>query len=331
VRSPQRRETASDQDPAPRAAERQPGPPGDGLDQGNVLFLQRHAGNAAVAGLLRRRASVARAPLGADGATAQAVAARPYVIEPREPDLFLFAGTATPEEIALTLFGDARFTANFLFVRTPSRTMVEGVVPRAVRARPAEALAPEPLAAQRAALEDALAKDVERTISILSERSIGGGDESALAELCLRWSQRSEIPRAGGTSYFDAYLGELAGRRLTQPHWYTFTLTETSQTALEWLLKETEEKAEQVKRAIELRSSRFKGTTGYTPTGKSHQLAPGDIAGRFYWAAAAPAGAACRSGSLRRWAGRPTRSRPRGSCSGRSSARRRRTGWAWAS
>jgi hypothetical protein len=294
VRSPQHRKTARPQDrPAPHAPERQPAPPsGPGFDESSVLFLQQHAGNAAVAGLLRRpqppaarsaRAFVARQPEGAGGATAAPPAARPYVIEPNEPDLFLFAGTATAEDVALTLFGDARLTANFLFVRTPSRTMVEGVVPRAVRPRPVEALQPEPLKAMRGALDDALKTDVDRTISILSERSIGGGDESALAEMCLRWSQRSEIEKAGGTSYFDAYLGALHAQRLSQPHWYTLTFSETTHTALEWLLEETEEKSEQVKKAIELRSSKFKGTTGYTPTDKSPQLAPGDVAGRFYW------------------------------------------------
>ena len=218
---------------------------------------------------------------------------REYRVEVAEPETFLFAGSASSNEIAATLFSDARLTNNFMFVRVPFSATVEGVRARGVQARPAAALSPGPSSVLHWALGKALDADVARTISLLSEGAIGDADEWALAELCLRWAQRSEIPAATGGHWFDKYLQALADKTLVQPHWYSLTLSETRHSGLEWLLIETEEKAEQVKKSIELRSSAYKGTTGYTVTdggspegvsgGDAPALARGDIAGRFYW------------------------------------------------
>jgi hypothetical protein len=208
---------------------------------------------------------------------------RAFIIERSEPDVFLFAGTATREQIAATLFGDARLISRLMFVSTSMSKSVDGVIAQGVRPTAPEALTAGALSSLHAALEDAIAVDVQSTVSLLSERSIGESDESALVELCLRWSQRSDIPTPDGGNYFDAYLGALAVRRLSQAHWYTLALTETTRTALEWLIIETGEKSEQVKKAIELRSVAYKGTTGYTVTDVSPLLARGDVVGRFYY------------------------------------------------
>ena len=225
-----------------------------------------------------RQAQAGGATLHRDGE----VLTRTYLIEASEPEVFLFAGTATREQIAATLYGDPGMVLSIQFVPTAQAKSVDGVVAQGARPKAPGALTAGALASLRWALDTALASDVERTISILSERSIGASDEASLAELTLRWSQRSDVTAPGGTSYFDAYLAALDRRRLSQPHWYTLGIAETTKSALEWLFIEADGSAEQIRKAIELRSTAYKGTTGYTVTDRTPELQTGDIVGRFH-------------------------------------------------
>ncbi|WP_221653583.1 eCIS core domain-containing protein [Actinotalea ferrariae] len=212
-----------------------------------------------------------------------AAVTRTYLVEAAEPEVFLFAGTASREEVGATLYGDAADAHQVQFVPTRSSKVVDGVMAQGARPRSPGALTADALASLRWALDTALPVDVDRTLSILGEASIDGSDEAALTELALRWSQRSDVATAAGGSYFDAYLGALDRRRLSQPHWYTLGGTETTRSALQWLLIETEQHSEQIRKAIELRSTAFTGTTGYTVTDRAPVLGTGDIIGRYYW------------------------------------------------
>jgi hypothetical protein len=226
-----------------------------------------------------RQAPAAPARLHRDGTAVK----RTYMIEASEPEVFLFAGTATKEQISSTLYGDPELGFNLRYVPTQQQKLVDGVTAQGTRPKNPAALTTDCQASLRSMLDIALTKDIDQTISLLSERSIGSGDEASLAELTLRWSQRSDIPTTGGGSYFDAYLGALNRRQLIQPHWYTLGQTETTKTALQWLLAESGSSSEQIEKAIELRSSAFRGTTGYTVTDRTPELQTGDFVGRFYW------------------------------------------------
>ena len=202
-----------------------------------------------------------------------------YRIETAEPEVFLFAGTGTREQLSATLYGTPDKTGDVIFAPTPQGVSVDGVVAQGARPRTPAALTAPALEALRHALDTALTADVDRTIALLSERSVSGGP---LAELTLRWSQRSDITRSSGGSYFDAYLRSLSYRTLSQPHWYTAGQTETSKTALQWLLDDTGGSSEQIRKAIELRSAEFRGTVGYTVTDQRPEFRTGDFIGRFY-------------------------------------------------
>jgi len=99
------------------------------------------------------------------------------------------------------------------------------------------------------------------TLEKLQGESIGRGDEQALAELGLRWSQRSGILDVGGESYFDRYLAPLA---MASTDWSFLG-----------------EESEKLRKAVALRSRRWK--TSYTVTDTSPRLAPGDVIGRCYF------------------------------------------------
>ncbi|WP_433305479.1 DUF4157 domain-containing protein [Actinoplanes sp. CA-030573] len=202
-----------------------------------------------------------------------------YKIEAREPEVFLFPGSASRESLANTLYGSPDRTGDVAFVPTPDGASVDGIIAQGARARTPASLLPAALESLRWALDTALKTDVERTIALLSERSVSGGP---LAELTLRWSQRSDVTTTSGGSYFDAYLRALKNRTLSQPHWYTLGQTETEKTALQWLLDEAGGAKEQIQKAIELRSAEFKGTVGYTVTDQRPEFRTGDLIGRFY-------------------------------------------------
>lgn len=194
-----------------------------------------------------------------------------------EPDLFIFPGTATREEIAEQLFDDPSLTHEFDFVQTTATTVADGVPERAVRVRSPRRLSSTSLAWLQRMCEVALEADVRWTIAKLKEAVIDDADEWALAERCLRWTQRSEVPDESGTSYFDRYLDELAGVTLVAPGLFS----DIERNALDWLLRETEGKSEQVRKAIALRSRRW--STGYTVLDARPELARGTVVGRFYW------------------------------------------------
>ena len=202
-------------------------------------------------------------------------------IDKSRPDLLLVPGDATREEIASVLFGDASATGNFAFDPTEAPPAADGTPRRRVRVVSTGLLKDAVRQELLDALEKELTDDVQWTIAKLSEAFINDQDEWELTERAMRWSQRSEVLDPKGENYFDRYLDALAAVRLKQPHWYTLTLTSTTHTALDWLLIETEEKSDQIKKVIALRSWRWQ--TGYKVVDASPVLAQGNVVGRFYW------------------------------------------------
>lgn len=190
---------------------------------------------------------------------------------------------ATRKEIAKALYGNEKMTFAFDFIDHSTLPSVEldPKKERLVQPRLPGKLIAEVTALMRPMMEGALRDDIAWTIAKLSERSIDDADSWELTRMALLWSQRSQYLDKGGVGYFDRYLQELFDRKLSQPHWYTFTLTETTKRALDWLLIETGWKSEQIKKAIALRSARYK--TGYRVTDAKPSLSRGDVIGRFYW------------------------------------------------
>jgi hypothetical protein len=195
-----------------------------------------------------------------------------FQVVPAEPDLFAVPEDATREEIANRLFGDKTQTRAFRFVPIADIPVVDGLPGKAVRVTQPDLLVPEATTVLRTALDQALEQDANWTIDKLSERIIGGSEESELAERCLRWSQRSDMKNAAGRQYFDAYLERLDARILV-------SFWGTRKTGFGWLLVEVEEKREQLRKAIELRSSY---TTQYKTTEQSSEFTKGEAIGRFY-------------------------------------------------
>jgi hypothetical protein len=114
----------------------------------------------------------------------------------------------------------------------------------------------------RRALDAQLEADVAWSRSQLSAASLNRAGAAALVERGLRWAQRSDILDGAGESYFDRYLQALGPWR--DEDWH--------------LLGEA---AEPLRKAIALRSKRFKAN--YSVTDGSPVLAPGSVVGRFYF------------------------------------------------
>lgn len=192
-----------------------------------------------------------------------------------DPALFVVPADATREDIAARLMGDEKQTNEFEFVIVDTALTIDNVRGQAIRVRDASLLVPDAMNALRAALDKQLAEDVDWTINKLKERFIDDAEELALVERALRWSQRSDIKSATGVQYFDRYLDELGSVIIKHEGLFS----DTSKTALEWLLDETEEKAERIRKAMELRSSHSTGYQLYPDT--RPQFSPGNVIGRF--------------------------------------------------
>ncbi|WP_143177390.1 hypothetical protein [Cystobacter ferrugineus] len=205
-----------------------------------------------------------------DEASAQAVVSSelapfPVQVDPARPELLWVPGYASREEIASRLFGDASAVGAFdIEPRAPPSSAVEGLHV-CVRVRHPPALVPELLATMRRALDAHLETDVAWSRSQLSAASLNRAGATALVERGLRWAQRSGILDVAGQSYFDRYLQALG------------PLRDESQRG--HLLGEA---AEPLRKAIALRSKRFKAS--YSVMEGSPVLAPGSVVGRFYFA-----------------------------------------------
>ncbi|HEY8106712.1 MAG TPA: hypothetical protein VIE46_11450, partial [Gemmatimonadales bacterium] len=180
-----------------------------------------------------------------------------YHVSAAEPEQLVLPAGIPRARIAEQLFGDA--TRQGAFDVVPSSAA--GAGEQAIRPRDFTLLVPAATQQVRAALEAALAADVTWMLAKLGQGSTSQAEQFQRAEQCLRWSQRSDIRDAGGTSYFDRYLSALTAA------------------GLERLLSEAGDSAEQLRKAIALRS-RF--NANYTVTDRT-PLAPGDVVGRFYW------------------------------------------------
>ncbi len=196
----------------------------------------------------------------------------PLQVDPRRPELLWVPGDASREEIALRLFGDASAVDAFDFEPLAVAPASEGLPRVAVSVRSPVALRPEALEAMRRALDVQLGADAAWARAKLQEKHLDESDEQALAEMGLRWSQRSGIAGSRGQSYFDHYLALLFPLD-TEPDWSALGA-----------------EAEMVQKATALRSKQWK--TSYTVRDGSPELAPGDVIGRCYFT---PGGASTRS------------------------------------
>ncbi|HYO70565.1 MAG TPA: hypothetical protein VEU33_31250 [Archangium sp.] len=205
-----------------------------------------------------------------DEADAQALlspelAPMPVQVDPARPELLWVPGYASREDIASRLFGDAAEAGAFdIEPRAPPSTAVEGLHV-CVRVRHPPALVPELRATLRRALDAQLEADVAWSRSQLSAASLNRAGAAALVERGLRWAQRSDILDEAGQSYFDRYLQALEPSRDESQRGHILG-----------------EAAEPLRKAITLRSKRFKASDSVTDG--SPVLAPGSVVGRFYFA-----------------------------------------------
>ena len=208
------------------------------------------------------------------------------IINTDEPHLFKVPGDISREGIAKKLTDNEKNIYSFDYVATDLVGTINGIPQRAVKMRDYSLLTSPNYTFMRKWMDSELDKAVKWTISKLKERSISDSDEWKLVSKCLEWSRYYKIKDANGVQYFDKYLNRLAGRNLSQPHWYTLTITETTKDALDWLLDETAEKSEQIRKAMELRSDVWTTYYDYKKTDKmpgSGMLRNGSVVGRFYW------------------------------------------------
>jgi hypothetical protein len=186
----------------------------------------------------------------------------PAQVDPARPELLWVAGYASREEMASRLFGDGAAVDAFDIEPLAAPPDAEGGPRVCVRVRHPPALVPELLTAMRGALEAQLEADVAWSRSQLSAASLDRARAAALVERGLRWAQRSDIPDGAGRSYFDRYLEALGPWRDEDWHFLG-------------------EDAEPLRKAMALRSKRFKASYGVTDG--SPVLAPGSVVGRFYF------------------------------------------------
>lgn len=181
----------------------------------------------------------------------------PWRISPDRPDLLLVPADATRAELTRALVPGATPDAVHLVSRAElAGTNLDAADVRAVRLRSPAGAPPELRAAQRLALDAALARDVQWTVDAL----VSGKDGLAVAERVLRWSQYSELADARGVSYFERYLSALDGRRIVTTRDLLVTTTRSERSAYEELLAETSGRArEMIQKAITARSTRDVG------------------------------------------------------------------------
>ncbi|MFY0579870.1 hypothetical protein ACN28S_41500 [Cystobacter fuscus] len=205
---------------------------------------------------------------GEDGALALLSAREasfPVQVDPARPELLWVPGYASREEIASRLFGDAAAASAFDIEPRASPSSAKEGLQVCVRVRHPRALVPELLATMRRALEAQLEADVAWSRSQLSAASLDRAGAVALVERGLRWAQLSDILDGAGQSFFDQYLQALEPLRDESRRGHILG-----------------EAAEPLRKAIALRSKRFKAS--YSVTDGSPVLTPGSVVGRFYLA-----------------------------------------------
>jgi len=186
----------------------------------------------------------------------------PIEVDPVRPELLWVPAHATWGEIAARLFEVPPEVGAFDLEPSSVPLAAAGDMPRvAVRVRGPERLRNEVLDVMRRALETHWKADLAWAHAKLQGKSIDREEERVLAELSLRWSQRSDVLDFRGESYFDRYLSQVAAMA---PDWGFLG-----------------EESEKLRKAVALRSKRWK--TSYTVTDASPRLAPGDVIGRCYF------------------------------------------------
>ncbi|MBU2950203.1 DUF4157 domain-containing protein [Tamlana agarivorans] len=201
-------------------------------------------------------------------------------VKKSEPNLFIVPGEISREGISKKLTGESDHIRDFDYEVTDILETVDGVRQKAIKMRNYALLVDQAYGILRTKMDQKLEDDLNWSINKLKEASIDGQDEWLLVDRCLRWSQYSNILDTNGVQYFDKYLNGLASHSLTESNFLT---SDTTKNGLDWLLTETEEKGEQVRKAIELRSSKWTTHYDYEATDGTGVLERGSVVGRYYW------------------------------------------------
>lgn len=207
----------------------------------------------------------------------------PVRVDEDEPHLLFIPANIPRDAIAKKLTGDEKLQRSFDYEVTGQGQSVEGVPERAIKMFNYDRLLQEHYNAIRVVMEEQLVKDSTWTIEQLKEAVISGGEEWSLVSMCLKWSRYYNIKDSGGVQYFNRYLDALAAVNLTDPGLFS----DTTKNALDWLIDETAEKSEQVRKAMELKSGKWTtkydfGSTDYKDK-DTGELRPGAVIGRYYW------------------------------------------------
>ena len=158
-----------------------------------------------------------------------------------DPATFGIPPDTTRADVAYRLYGDDTHVGGF-----------DIFAPGLVRMRSFDGVSEDVVTPMRKALYEQLTTDINSVIDILCQRFIGDEDERALLNTTIRWANRSSLADTDKRSFFDRYLDLLASRTLTEEG----VFSDTRRTALEWLLIEAEEKADQIYQLIGTASTR---------------------------------------------------------------------------
>jgi hypothetical protein len=214
----------------------------------------------------------------------------PVRLSSGDPTRLVVPVDATYEEIAARIGGPESVTRTDWFEPTPDRALEP--TSKALRIRNPALLAETLTVQVQARLDVELSRDVRECIDTLKQYDVSETDAWALVWKALRWGDRADWRTAGGRSYFERYLDELAAVTLEEPKWYTLGITSESQSALDWLLDEAGRTAWMLRRMIRMRSSR--AVTGTDDMYVGANLARGSPLGQT-WVQGVPANVVVRS------------------------------------
>ncbi|MBW3606292.1 MAG: DUF4157 domain-containing protein, partial [Actinobacteria bacterium] len=174
-------------------------------------------------------------------------------LDPREPWLAEASSDATPDAVALELYG---VDIGAAVDTTEVLRFTDGIVPQTVERF---VILPDMLRPHYRQRFDVLMgaqldTDVREVKSILFETRIDADDEDTLIRRVRWWSERRDVTDDSGRSYFDVFLGRLHNAR-----WYTdYGLWESSSRPyLDLLYDEVEERAGELNTLIANNSREF--------------------------------------------------------------------------
>ena len=247
----------------------------------NLVSLLHAAGNLAVQGLLRADVREDRSwdldlaesefePSEAPGLDPEeraeleqvmgwrAEGPMPVALHSDDPTVLVVPSDATYEEVAAALAAEwtAPRTDWFRFVPEDRVPRAPDLEHRCVRIIRSSNLAGRLQGEVRTKLDAYLANDVHQVVDLVTRYRLRPYEQGRILLVSMVWADRSEWTDGNGRSYFDRYLDGLDAVRLTEPKWYTFTLTQESQSALQWAFEMLDSNAALLQRLIRERSTR---------------------------------------------------------------------------